>query len=84
MREKNAGTVIQWRSDKLDWPLKTEVKREGQSMLIEYKNIKEAKPANSLFELPKGYKKKTFGAKDKLPLKPAKPKASSTEKQPRK
>lgn len=85
MSGKNATTVIQWRSEKLNWPLKTEIKNGGKSMVIEYKNIKEVKPADSLFELPKGYKKKAFDKEDgKLPFKDPKQKAPSAAKQPKK
>ena len=65
-----SGTIFQWRSDKLDWPIKTEVKREGKAMVIEYKNIKEIKPANSLFELPKGYKKKAMSTPESMKIPP--------------
>ena len=46
-----------WVSDKLDWPLKIEIKRNDKTVLLECEKVKEKKLANSLFELPKGYKK---------------------------
>ena len=71
LRADKTGTILQWRSDKLDWPIKTEVKREGQALVVEYKNIKEVKPADSLFEVPKGYKKKAINAPAKMKMPPA-------------
>ena len=54
----NPGTVMQWTSEKLNWPVKTEIKQgQGRTAVIEFKNIKEANQSSALFALPKGYKK---------------------------
>jgi outer membrane lipoprotein-sorting protein len=57
--DKSVGTLTQWFSEKLNYPIKTEMRgQQGDTdMLIEYKNIRERKLPNSLFEIPPGYTK---------------------------
>ena len=56
-RDKSVGKQYQWYSPKLKTMLKVEQKSPKFSMYMEYKNIKERRVADSLFEIPKGYKK---------------------------
>jgi len=49
--------LTEWYADKLKHVIKMEVKSGPQVSVIEYKNIKEGNAPDSLFELPKGYKK---------------------------
>lgn len=57
--DKSMGALTQWFSEKLNYPIKSEMGGQsgGMDMLIEYKNIKEKKLPDSLFEIPPGYKK---------------------------
>ena len=55
--DTSLGTVTQWFSKKLNYPLKSEHKAPRSYMLTEYKNIKEGKLANALFEVPGDYAK---------------------------
>ncbi len=57
--DKSIGTLTQWFSEKLNYPIKTEMKGQpgGTDMLTEYKNIKEKRLPDSLFEIPPGYTK---------------------------
>ena len=58
-RDKSMGALTQWFSEKLNYPIKTEMGGQagGMDMLIEYKNIKEKGLQDSLFEIPPGYTK---------------------------
>ena len=49
--------LTEWTSDKLIMPLRTEFKSSRGIVLIEYKNIKQGGVPDSVFELPKGYKR---------------------------
>lgn len=49
--------LTEWFADKLKHVIKMEVKGPGQNDVIECKNIKEGNVPDSLFEIPKGYKK---------------------------
>ena len=53
--DTSMGTLFQWVSKKLGYPIKTEVKSASWYMLMEYKNIKEENVQNSLFEVPGDY-----------------------------
>ena len=55
--DKSLGVLTQWFSKRLNYPIKTEYKAASYHMLTEYKNIKEGKIADSLFEIPSGYQK---------------------------
>ena len=57
--DKSMGALTQWFSEKLNYPIKTEMGGQpgGMDMLIEYKNIKEKGLQDSLFEIPPGYTK---------------------------
>lgn len=56
--DKNLGTQYHWVARKLKLPIKVEQKSQRFQLLVEYRNIKERKLADSLFEVPKGYQKK--------------------------
>ena len=51
------GTLVQWYSKKLDFPLKMVAKGPNWEMITEYSNIKKGDVDKSLFELPEGYTK---------------------------
>ena len=53
--DTSLGTVTQWISKKLNYPIKTEVKSSSWYMLIEYKNIQKGNVKDSLFEVPGDY-----------------------------
>jgi hypothetical protein len=55
--DKSLGVLTQWFSKRLNYPIKTEYKAAAYHMLTEYKNIKEGRIADSLFEIPSGYQK---------------------------
>jgi outer membrane lipoprotein-sorting protein len=55
--DKSIGTLTQWFSKKLNYPLKTEHKSPSIHMLMEYRNIREKGLPDSLFEIPPGYQK---------------------------
>lgn len=55
--DTSLGTVTQWFSKKLNYPLKSEHKAPRSYMLTEYKNIKEGKLVSALFEVPGDYAK---------------------------
>ncbi len=58
-KDKKYGVLVQWVSDKLGFPVKTQTKdSKGKiTSTIEYKNIKPAVQPDSLFEIPAGYQK---------------------------
>jgi len=54
------GVGTQWVSQKLVWPVKTEIKSKAGDTLVELTDIKiEAQP-DKLFEIPKGFRKIEF------------------------
>ncbi len=55
--DRSMGTVIQWFSKKLSYPIKSEHKALSSYTFTEYKNIQEKSIADSLFEIPAGYAK---------------------------
>ena len=55
--DKSLGVLTQWLSKRLNYPIKTEYKAEAYHMVTEYKNIKEERIPDSLFEIPSGYQK---------------------------
>ena len=57
--DKTEGPVIVWFSPKLDYPVKILTLAYGGEgdMTLEYRNIKTGKVPDSMFEIPKGYKK---------------------------
>jgi hypothetical protein len=55
--DTSRGTVTQWYSKKLNYPIKSEYKSPRSYMLTEYKNIKEGKVSDSLFDVPGDYMK---------------------------
>jgi len=76
-RDKSMGTQYQWVSTRLKVPIRIEHKSPRFSMLIEYKNIKEGKVADSIFEIPKGYRKVSvpgLGGMRGMPGMPGRPK----------
>ena len=56
-KDKSMGTMSQWISKKLDYPIKMVYHSSYGDMYTEYKNIKEGRVKDSVFEIPKGYKK---------------------------
>jgi outer membrane lipoprotein-sorting protein len=67
-RDKAMGTQYQWISKKLKFPIKIETKGSRFPMVIEYKNIKERRLADSLFEVPAGYKKMSMQQMPGMPM----------------
>jgi outer membrane lipoprotein-sorting protein len=55
--DTSRGIVTQWYSKKLNYPLKTEYKSPSGYMLTEYKNMKEGRVSDSLFDVPGDYMK---------------------------
>lgn len=55
--DKSMGTMTQWFSKKLNFPIKLETQGPSGHTRTEYKNINETSPANVLFEIPAGYQK---------------------------
>jgi hypothetical protein len=55
--DKAMGTMTQWHSKKLNYPIKVVYHGPQGDMVTEYKNIKEGRVRDSLFKPPKGYKK---------------------------
>ncbi len=53
--DTSMGTLTQWLSEKLNYPIKTEYKSPSGYMLTEYKNIQEGNVQGSLFEVPGDY-----------------------------
>ncbi|MBW1743192.1 MAG: DUF4412 domain-containing protein [Deltaproteobacteria bacterium] len=55
--DKSMGTMTQWFSKELNFPVKMEMDGPSGHMTTEYKNIKEKKLSDALFEVPAGYQK---------------------------
>jgi outer membrane lipoprotein-sorting protein len=55
--DKSMGTMTQWFSKKLNFPIKMEMDGPSGHVTTEYKNIKENGLSSSLFEIPAGYQK---------------------------
>ncbi len=55
--DSSLGTMVQWFSKKLRFPLKIEMDGPGGRMVTEYRNIKEGNLSDSLFRIPRGYQK---------------------------
>lgn len=55
--DKSMGTMTQWFSKKLNFPVKIETSGPSGHMTTEYKNINEKRLSNSWFEIPQGYEK---------------------------
>jgi len=55
MKEFGVGT--QWVSQKIGWPIKTEIKSKVGDTLVELKDIKIEVQPDKLFEIPKGFRK---------------------------
>jgi outer membrane lipoprotein-sorting protein len=55
--DKSMGTMTQWFSKELNFPIKMEMDGPSGHMTSEYKNIEEKKLSDSLFEIPAGYQK---------------------------
>lgn len=73
-KDKNGGTITQWISKKLKWPIKIQTTSPRGKSLMEYTNIKETAPADSVFKVPAGYKKMSMTAPGRMPVKPVAPK----------
>jgi Domain of unknown function (DUF4412) len=59
-KDKSMGTMTQWISKKLNYPIKMVYHSSYGDMYTNYKNIKEGRVKNSVFEIPKDYKKMTM------------------------
>lgn len=55
--DKVQGTMTQWYSKKLNYPIKMVYRSSYGEMATEYKNIKEGRVSDLLFEIPPGYQK---------------------------
>lgn len=55
--DKSLGTTTQWVSRKLDYPIKALYRGPTGEIITEYKNIKEGRIEDSLFQIPAGYRK---------------------------
>jgi hypothetical protein len=53
--DRSLGVVMQWFSKKLNYPIRSEHRSPSNYTLTEYRNIKEGKVADSLFEVPGDY-----------------------------
>ncbi|OGW75674.1 MAG: hypothetical protein A2Z72_03085 [Omnitrophica bacterium RBG_13_46_9] len=65
--DKSQGTMTQWFSKKLNYPIKMISNSPYGETVIEYKNITEGGISDSLFEIPAGYQKMVIpgmGAED--------------------
>jgi hypothetical protein len=57
-KNKSLGSMKQWMSDKLGYPIKTEYNKDTESGFVqELKNIKTGGVSDALFEIPAGYTK---------------------------
>ena len=59
-KDKARGTTTQWISKKLKFPIKAVSDTTNGKVVVEYKNIRETKLSDSLFNIPAGYKKMTM------------------------
>jgi len=55
--DKEMGKMTQWYARKLNYPIKTVYHGPQGEMVTEYSNIKEGGVKDSLFEVPRGYRK---------------------------
>jgi outer membrane lipoprotein-sorting protein len=56
-KDKSKGELTAWFAKKLNYPIKTVYKDKGQTMTLEYRNIKEGGMADALFTVPGGFHK---------------------------
>jgi len=56
-KDKSMGEMTHWISKKLSYPIKMFYQARGMTMITEYKNIKEGKVDDKLFQIPPGYQK---------------------------
>ena len=66
-RDPSVGTTTMWISNKLNFPIKTEMKSSSGPIIMEYKNIQEKKVPDSLFKIPAGYQKMSMPMMPKMP-----------------
>jgi len=69
-KDKSKGTMTEWFAPKLGFRLPIKIRMAeptGQSMTIEYRNIRRKKLPDSLFELPAGYRKTAMPKAPKMP-----------------
>jgi outer membrane lipoprotein-sorting protein len=66
-RDPSVGTTTMWISNKLNFPIKTEMKSSSGPMSMEYKNIQEKEIPDSLFKIPAGYQKMSMPMMPKMP-----------------
>jgi len=65
--DPSVGTTTMWISNKLNFPIKTEMKSSSGPMIMEYKNIQEKKLPDSLFNIPAGYQKMSMPSMPNMP-----------------
>ena len=65
--DPSISTATIWISNKLNFPIKTEMEGSSGPMSMEYKNIQEKKISDSLFNLPAGYQKMSMPAMPNMP-----------------
>jgi outer membrane lipoprotein-sorting protein len=59
-KNKSMSKMTQWISENLNYPIKMVYHSSYGDMHTEYKNINEGRVKDSVFEIPKGYKKMTM------------------------
>ena len=60
--DASMGTLVQWYSKKLGYPIKTIYRSSHGVVTTEYKNIREGGVSDSLFQVPPGYQKMNMPA----------------------
>jgi hypothetical protein len=66
-KDKKLGSVTQWYSKEIEYPVKVVTAGGPFPVVTECKNIKRGAPATSLFELPRGYKKVAMPGRAGMP-----------------
>jgi hypothetical protein len=69
-KDKKRGTMTEWFAPKLGFrlPIKIRMAEHGQTLTIEYRNIRQKKLPDSLFQLPSGYKKMAPPKPPRMPI----------------
>ena len=65
--DKSKGSTTVWLAKKLNFAIKVVTQGKNGAVSLEYKNIKEQKLPDSLFELPAGYKKVSMPVMPEMP-----------------
>jgi len=75
-------TIFQWVDTDSGFPIKTAA--EDGSWIMEYKNLKTGKQPDTLFEIPAGYQKMSFGIPSIPETKPEEKPAEKKQEEPKK